>query len=154
MKKIVLFSLIFVLLTAGIAMAQTPQFFTFSVGGMYGYDFATNADRPVTPFGAQFQMNDKFSAGFSFEATSNMRLLNVAVSPLEKTYISVYSGQWAGAVAFGAGLGYDFLVNKNAMFSSMGIYMDWLANNRAPGLLGSVEDGGTFMIGLKAKFGI
>ncbi len=152
MKKITVLLLFLVCLGLAGAAAETPQFFAFNVGGMYRYDFPADNSDSAVPFGAQFQMNDTFSAGFTF--FTNTQLLNVTVSPMDNMYISVYSGSYLNKPGFGLGLGYDFLVNKSAMFSAMGIYLDWMANNGAAGAAGSVEDGGALMIGLKAKFGI
>ncbi len=155
MKKAALF-LILICMVAGIAAAETPKYFSFNIGGMYVYDMASETSTVAKPFGLQFQMNETFSAGFIF--FQDAQLVNVTISPINNTYLSFYTGKFnpnaTGAVGFGAGIGYDFASTKNTMFSAIGIYLDWLANNDSSGNKGSIEDGGCLMVGLKAKLGL
>ncbi len=157
MKKIALI-LLLVCLAVGTVAAETPKYFSINLGGMYSYDMPTDKSGVSTPFGLQFQVNEMFSAGFAF--FTNAQLVNVSISPIKNSFISFYTGKYdangvaGGDVGFGVGAGYDFATNNSKMFSSLGIYMDWLANNDAAGSAGSIEDGGVFMIGLKAKLGL
>ncbi len=153
MKKFILILLVLLCLGFAPVIAETPQIFTFNVGSMFYHDFTTETNDVEFPFGVDFQLNKSFSAGFKF--FTNTELVSITASPMDNLYASVYAGSVYNSLGFGVGLGYDVLVKKGAMFSALGVYVDWLANNSAGGgAFASVSDGGVLMVGLKTKFGI
>ena len=153
MKKLTVFFLLVALATAG-AFAVSPDLFTFDIGamGVYAVDGADDVG-VSNPFGLQFQFDDNISAGYSFVGAT-VNVLNISVAPAENVELSIYTGQVAGELGFGAGIGYDFLAKKDALFTSMGVYMMWLANNDNDGDIYDLADGGAVSIGLKAGFGL
>jgi hypothetical protein len=153
MKKLTVIFLLVALATVG-AFAVTPGFFTFDIGamGVYAVDGADDVD-VANPFGIQFQFDDNISAGYTFVGAT-VNVLNISVAPAENVELSIYTGQVSGELGFGAGVGYDFLAKKDALFTSMGVYMMWLANNINDGDIYDLADGGAVSIGLKAGFGL
>ncbi len=160
MKKLTVFFLLVALATAG-AFAVTPDFLTFDIGamGVYAVDGADDVE-VSNPFGVQFQFDNNISAGFTFVgllggvAGTGVNVMNISVAPAENVEVSIYTGQVAGELGFGAGIGYDFLAQKDALFTSMGVYMMWLANDVNDGDVYDLADGGAVSIGLKAGFGL
>ncbi len=155
MKKLVLF-LLLACLAVGTVAAESPKYFSVSVGGMYSYEIGSGTSMVINGVGLQFQLNDMFSAGAAL--SKGMQLVNVSVSPINNLYASLYTGNHfvggANNVAFGIGAGYDFIVNNTGLFAALGVYLDWLANNSASGTYGSISDGGVIAVGLRAKAGI
>ncbi|MBN2628669.1 MAG: hypothetical protein JXA95_18545 [Spirochaetales bacterium] len=153
MKKLTVIFLLVALATVGV-FAVTPEYFTVNIGTQTTYRPSNGNVGVVNPFGLQFQFDETFSAGFSYNG-ANQGLLNITATPVENVKVSMYTGNVnAGGMGFGLGLGYDFLVKKAALFTSMGLYIDWLANNTASGTAYSINDGGVIAIGLKAGFGL
>ncbi len=164
MKKTILTVLLLACVALGSAMAEDaapgsgtlhPDYFSFNVGGMAYYSIGGNSVAALAPFGLQFYFNDMFSAGFGFMKYGTSTFLNVTVTPIKNAHIAFFTGQMDSQLAFGVGIGYDFLVMKKMLFSSLGIYFDWLASNAAAGAADeSIHDGGLLCIGLKARFGL
>ncbi len=161
MKKLILGVLLLACVALTGVMAQdaaaaSPDYFTFGVGAMPYYDLATEAIDVMIPFGVQFYFNDMFSAGFSFAdfGTNDIAFVNIGVMPADNVKAAFYVGDMDGDLGFGLGVGYDFFTKKETFFSSMGLYIDWLASNAAKDTLGSIRNGGVLSMGLKTSFGI
>ncbi len=144
--------------TAEEAMAGggAPDYFTFGVGAMPYFEFTNNTVQVLVPFSMQFHLNDMFSTGLSFAdfGAANLTLLNVTVMPVDNAQVTLSVGQIGGNIGFGLGLGYDFLVRKKMLFSSLGFYVDWLASDAAAGVVSSIREGGLLSFGLKTRFGL
>ncbi len=154
MKKIVLIMLVALVAAAG-AFAEGPDHFSFTLGAGAGYDMIADTIDATQVYGVDYNFNNTFSGGFKFFdiGGTSVAAVNVAVSPVDNAYISLFTGaETAGPiVAFGAGLEYDFFTKKDGLFTGMGVFVDWLATN---GGVFNVSDGGVVTFGLKTKIGI
>ncbi len=148
MKKLLLSIGLAVAIAFG-AFAEVPKYFAFSIGTEVARDFSAGTTVPITPVGLQFQFDKTFSGGFTFDASSTLpTLLNLSITPIENAIVSIYTGGSASSVAFGVGLGYDFLKSTEKFYSAMGVYLDWIATTS------NLTSGGTLCIGLKTSFGM
>ena len=83
---------------------------------------------------------------------SNIR---ISIDVTENSNLSVLTGNDGTNMVFGAGFGYDFFTKKNKIFSSLGLYVDYLATS-GTGITApySIENGGIMLFGLKTTMGI
>ncbi len=160
MKKILCVLLLSAALAAGVA-AESADYLTFTVGAGFASDITgTTSDTMASNvFGVDYNFNDTFTGGFKYMTMSNsaagvaFSVMNFTMVPKENVSVSLYTGSesvGAGA-AFGLGVAYDFFTKKEGLFSSMGVYVDWLASSAAG--VGAMEDGGIIAMGLKTKVG-
>lgn len=152
-KKLLLVIVLFIIGLTGV-FADSADYFTFTMGAGAGYDFV--ADDAVTEmvFGVDYIFNDMFTGGFKFFTlgANSVTAMNFSVEVIENATVSLYSGVDSGTdIVFGLGFGYDFLTKKDTVFSSMGLYIDWIAGN---GGFFDIMDGGSFLMGVRAKFGL
>ncbi len=152
MKKLTIV-LLFVALAAAGTFAVTPEYFTFEIGAMGTYTVSDGSVDSINPFGIQFTFDDTFSAGFSF-AGGIMSLMNITATPMENVNFSMFTGDVNGELGFGAGIGYDFLTKKSALFTKMGLYLNWLVNGNTVADAYDIDNGGVLALGLKAGFGL
>ena len=157
MKKLVLVTLLLSVAVFGV-FAEGPDYFSFTLGAGGAYNVATGAIESTQIYGVDYNFDDTFSGGFKFYDLGgvNYSVVNLAVSPLENAYISLYTGAElpaaaAPVVSFGAGLEYDFFTRNDSLFTAMGVYADWLASN---GGAHDLAAGGIFTVGLKTKIGL
>lgn len=107
--------------------------------------------------GISYNFNSGITAGFSLinMEDSNISTVEIGVEVAEGAHLTALSGNINDKFAFGLGLGYDFFTKKNRLFSSVGIYIDYIATNSDKDLDPySLQNGGLFLIGLKTSLGI
>lgn len=153
MKRLLLMALLTCLILTGV-MAETPDYFTFTLGTMGGYNFVGAAITAGTVFGIDYNFTETFTGGFKFISLSagDISTINISAVLAENVAVTLYTGTDNGFnIIFGTGIGYTFFTKKNALFSSMGISIDWLAGSAGNFL---VTDGGIITFGLKTRIGI
>lgn len=151
MKKIFVV-LLFLTIPLMAASTESADYFSFSMGAGGGYDFVTDSVSGGIAFGLDYQFNDQFSGGFKFfQYGTDVTAVNITMYPVDSLSVSLYTGSDGTDVVFGVGAGYDFFTKKDGLFSSMGVFIDWMA-----GVAGAynVADGGLLTFGMKTKFGI
>jgi hypothetical protein len=135
-------------------LAESADYFTFTVGTGGGYDMVGSAITAGIVFGVDYNFDKEFTGGFKFFklGAGDVTVINISMHPSEALSVSLYSGvDDASLLTFGAGVGYDFFSKKGGLFSSMGVFADWLAGD---GGSFDVASGGTFVFGLRSKFGV
>lgn len=108
-------------------------------------------------FGVSYNFNSGITAGFSLINVddNNISTVEIGVEVAKGAHLTALSGNINDKFAFGLGLGYDFFTKKNRLFSSVGIYIDYIATNSDKDLDPySLQNGGLFLIGLKTSLGI
>jgi len=159
MKKVVVVFLLMTSLVFGNVFAQdvktptsvTPDYFTFKIGSMGVYTVDSSSLTVMNDFGVQFQLSEKFSAGFSIIDSGTF--INVTAIPKTNVSFSLYSGQISSSMAFGLGTGYEFFTKKDNFFTSMGVYADWYACSDETSDE-ALANGGILAFGLKTKLGL
>ncbi len=107
--------------------------------------------------GISYNFNSGITAGFSVISLgeSNLSTLEIGVKVAKGAHITALTGSDGENLAFGFGLGYDFLKDEDMLFSSVGVYLDYIATNEDKNSSTlSVENGGLFLIGLKTSLGL
>lgn len=155
MKKFLL--ILLVLMAPAVAsFAETADYFTFTFGAGGGYDLVADDVVANIVYGVDYQFDSQFSGGFKFYDINavSVAVMNITMSPKDNLYVSLYTGSEPvlGKMVFGAGIGYDFFTKNEGLFSSMGVFLDWFAGDSTGTY--NIKDGGTFLIGMKSKFGI
>lgn len=155
MKKILITLLLVTLPLVG-AFGASPDYFTFTMGAGGGYDITGGEISAGTVFGVDYSFNDQFTGGFKFfkYSAGDVAAVNITIHPAESLSVSVYSGTDTAAVPnviFGAGVGFDFFSKKDGLFTSLGVFVDWLAGS---GGNYAVTSGGSLAFGLKTQFGL
>jgi hypothetical protein len=182
MKK-ALIVLLVLLASAGLAVAEYPSILAFELGAGMGQVFDYSEIVSGKNFGLYFTIDESFSAGYSFFDYSYLanvdgaagdelvetavNAVGIGVSPADRLTVRLYIGSTAaGAVfinptpAFGLGIGYDIFNKKNTLFSALTVGLDWLATRGNGGVAGTdtspytIDEGGAFIFGLKARLGI
>ena len=146
---------IILLFTMTIAYTQSYDNFVFTLGTSYVEDKVTPTSSSGTMFGLDYMFQNNFSGGVKFFTINpaNFMAVNISYRTKQDVIFSVYTGADANKdTIFGMGLGYDFFVNKNSTFTSLGLYMDWIGGAPTTSSF-NIEDGGVFMIGLRAGMG-
>lgn len=155
MKKILL--LLITLLFSINIFSDTPEFLALDIASQGGVKLDNMDMENTNSFGVSYNFNSGVTAGFSFNKVGGNTIssVEVGVEAIEGAQITLLSGSDGLNYAFGVGLGYDFLTNRNKFFSSIGIYLDYIATSgtgiEAPY---SLDKGGLFLIGLKTTLGL
>ena len=152
-KKLFLVTVLLIVGLIGL-YAESADYFTFTVGAGAGYDLVADDITTELIFGVDYIFNEMFTGGFKFLqlATTDVTAMNFSAEIIDNAAVSIYTGVDSGSnLAFGLGFSYDFLTRKDVIFSSMGLYIDWLAGDG--GSL-AIADGGVILMGFRTKFGI
>ncbi|MBI9102379.1 MAG: hypothetical protein JEY99_08200 [Spirochaetales bacterium] len=157
MKKNALVLFILTVCTLGL-FAAGPDYFAFEIGAGGAFDVDAGDIVSTNSMGFYYTFNETFAGGFSFTdiAGNDVSMVTISVSPLENLYVKMNTGQitsgaGVSALGFGAGFGYDFLTKKSGLFTSLGLYFDWYADNAG---VYDIADGGVMAFGLKTRIGL
>jgi len=157
MKKVFILLVLLSVLAVGV-FAEQADYFTFTMGSGAGYDMNSSNIVASTVFGMNYTFNSTFTGGFKYIDIGGAagQFINMSVVPADKLSLTVYTGKLGAAAAFGVGLSYDLFTKKDALFSSMSINVDWLADDTATGTAGAypVADGGVILFGLRTEVGL
>ena len=150
MKRILLFIFFFITVSLG---AESYNNFSFSLGTSYADDKVANTTYSGTMIGLDYMFSRNFIGGVKFfTLPTDFTVMNIGFRTNQDIVFSVYTGaDTASSALFGIGIGYDFFVKKSSTFTSLGLYMDWIA-----GEVGSAYDitsQGVLLIGLRAGMG-
>lgn len=154
MKKITL--LLLFLISINI-FTQNTDFLTLDIEQQNKLSLEDVEMNESNAFGVSYNFDSGITAGFTFNNVdaNTISSVEVGVEALEGAQITLLSGSDGINYAFGVGLGYDFLTNRDKFFSSLGIYLDYIATSgtgvEAPY---SLDKGGLFLIGLKTTLGL
>ena len=145
--------LLFVFLFGTALFAQSFDNFAFSLGTSYADDKVANTHYSGTMVALDYNFSGNFVGGVKFfTLPTDFTAVNISYRTGDNVTFSVYTGaDTASGTLFGLGLGYDFFVSKSSTYTSLGLYMDWIAGDT--GSAYDLSSGGVLLIGLRAGMG-
>ncbi len=146
-------SLAFICISSLAVYAEGFDNFAFTLGTCYADDKVAAAHYSGTMVGLDYSFPGNFVGGVKFfSLPTDFMAVNVSYRTSQDITFSVYTGaDTTSGTLFGLGLGYDFFVNNSSTFTSLGLYMDWMAGDAASAY--DLTSGGVFLIGLRAGMG-